>query len=136
MAAQSKNQRGSPLAPPKASKDGRQRVQALGKGKGQKQSDSKHPDTEAHAREVREVVRGRDIVEKKPVLGERRPAPFDRKELMVVRNWLRDRPLEPAPNATALVQYPRLWATKRGRYCKFQAPGAGVYGLLRARPTF
>jgi hypothetical protein len=108
-----------------------------GKGKGKSgKKDERHPETEAHAKEVREVTRGRDIVEKKATTHEKRPPAFDRKELMVVRKWLKDRPLEPNPSATAMIPFPRQWTTKRGRYCKFQAPGAGVYGLLRARPTF
>jgi hypothetical protein len=108
-----------------------------GGGKKKKKKKGDHAaEVEEHAREVREVAKGKDIVEKTAVR-EKRPAAFDRKELMVVRSWLRRRPLEPTPNATALVQYPRLWNSKRGRYCKFKAPGAGgVYGLLRARPTY
>jgi hypothetical protein len=125
-----------PMPPPPAGRDGRRGggSQADGRGKKKKQP-SKHPQTEAHAQEVREVARGRDIVDG-PKAQEKRPPAFDRKELLVVRSWLDRRPLEPTPQATALVQYPRLWATKRGRYCRFKAPGAGVYGLLRARPTF
>lgn len=98
----------------------------------------KHADTEAHAKEVREVIRGRDIVDRqgKEPAGERRPAAFQRIDMIVVRTWLRQRPLEPAISATALVAFPRMWTTRRGRYCKFNAPGAGAYGLIRARPSF
>ncbi len=126
-----------PLPPaPRAGRDGRGGGGAGGGGKGGKQGKKgKHSETEAHARETREVARGRDIVDG-PTAGEKRPAPFDRREMMVVRSWLERRPLEPTAAAAALVQYPRLWTSKRGRYCKFRAPGAGVYGLLRARPTF
>jgi hypothetical protein len=127
-----------PLPPPPASRDGRRGGTGGGPGgdgRGKKKKQSRHPETEAHAREIREVARGRDIVDGAAEM-EKRPAPFDRKELMVVRSWLERRPLEPKAQATALVQYPRMWTTKRGRYCKFKAPGAGIYGLLRARPTF
>ena len=69
-------------------------------------------------------------------LRERRPAPFDREELQVVRSWVHSRPLEASSPAAALVPYPRMWSTKRGRYSKFQVPGMGAFGLIRARPTF
>ncbi len=129
-----------PLPPtPRVNDGGGGQGGAFGGG-GQKNKRKKKGDqaaeVEAHAKEVREVARGRDIVEKNEAT-EKRPPAFDRKELMVVRSWLERRPLEPSPNATAMVQYPRMWNTKRGRYCKFKAPGAGgIYGILRARPTF
>ena len=91
--------------------------------------------TEKHAQEVKALARGKSIVEPASE-AEKRPAAFDGQDLLVVRSWLTRRPLEPKPTAPALVQYPRLWTTKRGRYCKFKAPGAGTYALLRARPTF
>jgi hypothetical protein len=90
----------------------------------------------AHAKEVRDVVAGRDVVEKGQPDVEKRPAPFDREELGVVRSWVQKRPLEANSAAAAFVRYPRLWATKRGRYSRFQMPGAGVVGVLRARPTW
>jgi len=89
-----------------------------------------------HADEVKGVTGGRDIVDVDTDDREKRPAAFDRKELQVVRSWARSRPLEPTSPAAAMVPYPRTWTTKRGRYSKFRLPGAGVYGLLRARPTF
>jgi hypothetical protein len=89
-----------------------------------------------HADEVKEVQRGRDIVEAKNPERESRPAPFDRKELQVVRSWARGRPLEPTSPAATMIPYPRMWSSKRGRYSKFKLPGAGSYGLVRARPTF
>ena len=92
-------------------------------------------DTARHADEVKAVARGADIVEA-TAAAEKRPPAFDRQELLVVRSWLQRRPLEPTQPATALVQYPRMWNTKRGRYCKFRAAGAGAYALLRARATF
>ncbi len=98
-----------------------------GKGRG--------ADTERHAQEVRAVARGKSSLEVAPA-GEERPAAFDRQDLLVVHAWMQRRPLEPKPVAPALVQYPRNWNTKRGRYCRFRAPGAGSYALLRARPTF
>ncbi len=82
------------------------------------------------------MTRGKDIVDAHNATRERRPAPFDRRDLMVVRSWLSRRPLETMPAAAAMVPYPRMWTTKRGRYCRFRAPGAGVYGIVRARPTF
>ena len=97
-------------------------------------------DTEAHAKLVREITRGKDIVDRpdsgKEPPRERRPAAFQRIDMIVVRQWLRQRPLEPPISATALVAFPRMWTTRRGRYCKFNAPGAGAYGLVRARPSF
>ncbi len=92
-------------------------------------------DTSKHAEEVRSVRRGRDIVEQSATRAGKPPA-FDRKELLVARSWFERRPLETGTLAAPLIRYPRMWATKRGRYCKFKAPGAGVYGLLRARSTF
>ncbi len=110
---------------------------------GKKKDDKKKKataDTEAHAKLVREVIRGKDIVDKPHTSHEpsreRRPAAFHRIDMIVVRTWLRHRPLEPPLSATALVAFPRMWTTKRGRYCKFNAPGAGAYGLVRARPSF
>ena len=91
--------------------------------------------TTEHAQEVKAVAGGKSVVEQ-IMDAERRPPAFDRKELMVVRSWKDQQPLESSKAATAMVQYPRLWTTKRGRYCKFRAPGAGCYALLRARPTF
>ncbi len=108
-------------------------------GKGQRgtgKQKSKHPETEQHAREVREVARGRDIVERKGEAAESRPAVFRGSDMLFVRSWLQRRPLEAPSTAAALVHYPRMWTTRRGRYCRFVAPGAGSYGLLRARPSF
>ncbi|MBI3178554.1 MAG: hypothetical protein HYZ27_02775 [Deltaproteobacteria bacterium] len=98
-------------------------------------------ETRRHAEEIRGQAKGRDTVESRAraqdaAEREGKPAAFDGEDLLVVRSWLKRRPLETAPAAAALIQYPRMWTTKRGRYCKFKAPGAGVYGLLRARPTF
>lgn len=133
MTGKERNDKG--LLTPATSKGSQRRVQDLGK----KKKKAKHADTEAHAREVREVIRGRDIVERtltEAGVRERRPAAFERIDMIVVRNWLRQRPLEPLISATALVAFPRMWTTRRGRYCKFNAPGAGAYGLVRARPSF
>jgi|WetSurMetagenome_2_1015567.scaffolds.fasta_scaffold1026936_2 hypothetical protein len=96
---------------------------------------TKLTETEKHAKEVQAVARGMSIVEPAHE-SEKRPPAFESRDLLVVRSWLTRRPLEPKPVAPALVQYPRLWTSKRGRYCKFKAPGAGSYALLRARPTF
>jgi hypothetical protein len=127
MAQPRKNtQSGGPqLTPPKAKQD---RPRFPG-GLGDK------ADTSKHAEEVVSVAKGKDIVEQ-PAPREERPPGFDRKEMMVVRSWMERRPLEPASPATAMIEYPRMWTTKRGRYCKFKAPGGGVYALLRARPSF
>lgn len=89
-----------------------------------------------HAEEIKQLAKGHDIVEGPTHDREKRPAAFDRKGLQVVRSWSRSRPLEPTSPAAALVEYPRMWTTKRGRYAKFRIPGAGTYGILRARPTF
>ena len=101
-----------------------------------KPPNAKVAETAAHAKEVREVARGRDIVERPETQKEQTPAGFGNADMLVVRSWMQRRPLEAAAPAAALVHYPRLWTTKRGRYCRFQAPGAGNYGLVRARPTF
>ena len=93
-------------------------------------------DTAEHAREVRQVTRGRDIVDKAQRAAEQRPAGFQHADMLVVRSWMQRRPLEGLQPAAALVAFPRMWSTKRGRFCRFVAPGAGSYGLLRARPTF
>ena len=93
------------------------------------------PDTREHAKEVRAIAAGVSGLEPGAAPSVR-PDALDRTELVAVRNWLTARPLEPGPPAAALIEYPRSWTTKRGRYCKFRAPGAGTYALLRARPTF
>jgi hypothetical protein len=130
MARPPPSKHGSGLAQPKRL-PGRPK---LGKGKGK--NDPKHPETEKHAKEVREVARGRDIVDRSLLAREVRPPLFKNQDMLLVRSWMMRRPLEPTSPAAALVHFPRMWSTKRGRYCRFQAPGAGVYGLLRARPTF
>ena len=91
-----------------------------------------------HAQEVKRLAGGGDIVEGSSSAhnAEKRPAPFNRKELQVVRSWAKSRPLEPNSPAAAMVDYPRMWTTKRGRYAKFNIPGTGTYGLVRARPTY
>jgi hypothetical protein len=125
--------RGGGLQPPKQGRP--QQRRDLKKKKDVK----KHADTEAHAQEVREVIRGRDIVErptKQATLREQKPPAFARADIIVVRTWLAQRPLEPPISATALVAFPRMWSTRRGRYCRFNAPGAGAYGIVRARPSF
>lgn len=105
-------------------------------GKGGKGKRDPVAETAAHAAEVRALASGHDFVELRPADTEQRPAAFDRKELQVIRSWVQRRPLEPTAPAAAMIDYPRMWTTKRGRYCKFRAPGAGVYALIRARPTF
>jgi hypothetical protein len=99
-------------------------------------SQQKVADTQAHAQEVRDVLAGRNIVEHDPATRERQLAAFHAPEMLVVRSWMSRRPLEGPVAAAALVAFPRLWTTERGRYCRFVAPGAGRYGLVRARPTF
>ncbi|MEL6340947.1 MAG: hypothetical protein AAFP04_03655 [Myxococcota bacterium] len=93
-------------------------------------------DTTKHAREVRALMSGADHVENDSGSREQTPAAFRRTKRCAVRSWQENRPLEPSHTATAKVPYPRMWNTRRGRYCKFKAPGAGVYGILRARPSF
>src|SRR5688572_19476626 len=85
-----------------------------------------------HAGEIKDLVAGKDFVEGQHTKRETRPAPFDRRELEVVRSWVQSRPLEPNKPASALISYPRMWTTNRGRYTKFRLPGAGVYGLVRS----
>ncbi len=130
----STNRRGDGLFKPPGGKP-----QPRGRGGNDPKKKGKNKsDTEAHAKEVREVIRGKDVLERPvpPELRERKPAAFNRIDMIVVRGWLRNRPLEPPISATAMVAFPRMWTTKRGRYCKFNAPGAGAYGLVRARPSF
>ncbi len=117
-----KRPRGVPgLAPPKLGPKGKKKDRS---------------ETEKHAKEVREVIRGKDIVERPAAAHERLPPTFDTQDLMAVRSWMKQRPFESNVSAAALVHFPRQWSTRRGRYCRFQAPGAGVYGVLRARPSF
>lgn len=132
----STNRRGDGLFKPPGGKPP-PRGQGGGKN-GPKSKGKNKSDTEAHAKEVREVIKGKDTLERPipPELRERKPAAFNRIDMIVVRGWLRNRPLEPPISATAMVAFPRMWTTKRGRYCKFNAPGAGAYGLVRARPSF
>jgi len=94
--------------------------------------------TQAHAREVVDVTAGRDAVVPSPRSRDERLGAFAGPAMLVVRAWLERRPVDapPAPTPAMLVAFPRLWTTRRGRYCRFVAPGAGVYGLVRARPTF
>ena len=119
-----------PLLPPK------------GKGKKKKNRDfggfkTQDPDEfKAHADEVKALVSGRDFVEVEDGDAEQRPAAFDRLDLQVVRSWCQQRPLEPRRAAAALVPYPRLWTSKRGRYARFATPAGFTLALLRARPSF
>ncbi len=128
----------SPLLAPKEDAAGKKKVYARGgRGRGGGQKQGGKEETEEHAREVKAVMRGQDIVESgASAIDEKPPAAFDGSQMQVVRSWMDSRPLEPKTAATAMVPYPRNWNSKRGRYCKFKAPGAGVYGILRARPTF
>ncbi|MBI5508952.1 MAG: hypothetical protein HY903_09380 [Deltaproteobacteria bacterium] len=105
-----------------------------GRGRGQA-APSRHPETERHAAEVKATARGLSTLIKSGD-AEKRPPAFDSQDLLVVRSWCERRPIEPQSAASALVRFPRLWSTKRGRYCRFRAPGAGAIALLRARPTF
>jgi hypothetical protein len=89
-----------------------------------------------HANEIKALATGTDFVERKDADPEKRPPAFDRQELQVVRSWVKRRPLEPNSPAAAMVPYPRMWTTKRGRYAKFRVSGTGAYGLIRCRPTF
>jgi hypothetical protein len=102
--------------------------------------------TQHHAKEVRSVLQGQDIVERTPQGSQApseqgtAPTPKDttaeKSAIMSVKKWMKERPIDvPAP-APPMIQYPRMWASRRGRYCKFKAPGAGTYGLIRARPTY
>ncbi|MEM6532846.1 MAG: hypothetical protein AAF654_09480 [Myxococcota bacterium] len=137
-------QKRSPLPKPKSKdiKKGMSKILERSKkgGGGNKHSQRQNvEDFQAHAAEVKDVMRGKDVVESIVIAGEpveRAPAAFDGAKMNIVRSWLDSRPLEPKANATTRIPYPRNWNTKRGRYCKFKAPGAGVYGILRARPTF
>ncbi|MEO1482881.1 MAG: hypothetical protein AAFU77_12305 [Myxococcota bacterium] len=126
------------LPKPKDNRNGRSKIRERGQdGHGSQRQNRE--DFEAHAAEVKEVMRGKDVVESAVGAGtpvERAPAAFDGAKMNVVRSWLDSRPLEPKVSATTRIPYPRNWNTRRGRYCKFKAPGAGVYGILRARPTF
>ncbi|MEM6732364.1 MAG: hypothetical protein AAF658_12465 [Myxococcota bacterium] len=132
-----RQQKGS-LVPPRDGKAGRKKIQERGARHGGRQGGGSPEETEAHAKEVKALMRGQDIVEgaTQADLVEQTPAAFDGSKMKVVRSWMNSRPLEPVKQATTMVPYPRSWNTKRGRYCKFKAPGAGVYGILRARPTF
>ncbi|MBJ80409.1 MAG: hypothetical protein CMH60_03745 [Myxococcales bacterium] len=95
---------------------------------------TKHHETQAHANQVRQVTHGQDSVAGKSAQ-ESAKGGFE-PDLLMVRSWLEKRPMEPNNAKAAMIPYPRQWATKRGRYCKFRAPGAGTYALIRARPTF
>ncbi|MBN1962176.1 MAG: hypothetical protein JW841_14645 [Deltaproteobacteria bacterium] len=93
-------------------------------------------ETKEHADEVREVLSGRNIVELNKATRERQLAVFHSPDMLVVRSWMSRRPIESPQPASAMVAFPRMWTTNRGRYCSFKAPGAGRYGLVRSRPTF
>ena len=100
--------------------------------------------TQQHASEVLNVSAGQDIVEtetlkrsppsarrNKPVQGK-----FSEEGFVEIKRWLGQQPADAPAPTSPMIQYPRMWSTNRGRYCKFKAPGAGTYGLLRARATF
>lgn len=91
-------------------------------------------DTAAHAAQVRAVLKGQDSVDWQPTAPVASAAGLNRDQVVAVRSNHSQRPLEPS-GAGALVAFPRKWSQKRGRYCKFRAPGAGSYGIVRARPT-
>ena len=102
--------------------------------------------TQRHAHEVRNLLQGQDIVDRnnsaEPSATEPGTAPTpndsspENRQIMSVKNWMKERPIDvPAP-AAPMIQFPRMWTSRRGRYCKFKAPGAGTYGLVRARPSF
>jgi len=119
-----KRRDGQGLKPPQAN--------ALGPDKRAKHH--QQHETQNHAQQVKELNQGKDFVESKP-----RPEQAQKgftPDVLMVRSWLEKRPMEPANKTAAMIPYPRQWATKRGRYCKFRAPGAGTYALIRARPTF
>ena len=117
-------------------------LQGLPQKKGKKSPPPGHPETEAHAKEVKAIGQGKNILEKAQGAQDKAPQ-FNSKNMLLVRTWLQNRPLEcggepgaPGRPAAALVVYPRLWSTIRGRYTKFKATGAGVYAIVRSRPTF
>jgi len=100
--------------------------------------------TAQHASEVLNISRGQDIVEyetlkrsppsvlrNKPVVGK-----FSSEEFVEMKRWLGQQPVDAPAPTSPMISYPRMWSTRRGRYCKFKSPGAGSYGLLRARATF
>ena len=95
--------------------------------------------TKGHAEEMRAIARGHNTLERSSAKPNNDNNEFFAKptELLKVRSWVQNRPVDSAsPPQAALVAFPRLWTTNRGRYCRFQAPGAGSYGILRARPSF
>ena len=122
-----------PTPPPPANAGG---IGARSAGASKEDRNKHKEETAEHAAEVRAVAGGKDIVENLRKDTERPSAGFEAEKLQVVRSWINRRPLEPTPAAAAMIEYPRMWTSKRGRYCRFRAPGAGMYALLRARPTF
>lgn len=100
--------------------------------------------TQHHADEVRGVQGGQDIVEKDTLRRSRRRAPaspppqgvFSTQQFVEVKEWLRARPANVVAPTAPVIAFPRMWSTRRGRYCKFKSPGASGYGLMRARATF
>jgi hypothetical protein len=120
-----------PPAPNSSTSSGSSLRESFGAYKKQEKSDFVD-----HASEVQDIIRGRDIVENRESSTEKKDAAFEHDELQVVRSWVKKRPLEAYKAPSALVAYPRLWNTRRGRYTRFALPGAGAYGLLRARPSF
>jgi hypothetical protein len=93
-------------------------------------------ETEDHAKQVRAILRGQDGQLEWHEQNAERPPGFESQDMLVVRAWLTRRSVEAPPQAAALIKFPRMWSTKRGRYCNFSTPGAGSYGLMRARPSF
>ena len=100
--------------------------------------------TQHHAQEVRGIQGGQDIVDQETLRQEhpasRSPAAqggaFSEHQFVEVKDWLRARPANAATPSAPVISYPRMWSTRRGRYCKFKSPGASGYGLMRARATF
>src|SRR5271157_1644054 len=56
-------------------------------------------ETEAHAKQVRAVLRGKDGELEWQDHHEKPPAAFEHEDMLVVRNWLKRRPVEAPPQA-------------------------------------
>ena len=90
-----------------------------------------------HLHEVLAQASGVDIVEETRGATRRRAMVFEalRGASQTFQEWNDQRPFE-VVDATPMVEFPRDWSSKHGRYCRFHAAAEGTYGVLRARREF
>lgn len=90
--------------------------------------------TEAYVKEAQSISAGKDRMEyrarKSP---EHVPGAFVHDELVTVRDWKTQRPLEPMQKAAPMVPIPNSWERAFGRHSKIGGIGRKVLQLIRGR---